>query len=141
MMNDSLVMLARDQKNVATFLYILGYPALKLNDDQSLTPVVSQLTSGKVTKITLNSTGKLYAIHFSVGQKLQLSPKNVLRVATNPDNLAVPELLTHYGYRLNLPTLPQDFQDNFQQIFPSMKHIENNSQPLHCCRLRVWPIF
>jgi len=123
-MVEPLVMLVRDQKNVATFVYIVGYPALQLNDDQSLTPVVKPDKTGSVTKITLNPDNNLYSIHFKGNQKLHLNPKNVLRVAANPDDLPATELLSHYGYRLKSPVGSEKFQTNFQKVFPSIKQLK-----------------
>ncbi|MFC6294362.1 sigma-70 family RNA polymerase sigma factor [Lactiplantibacillus daoliensis] len=123
-MVEPLVMLVRNQKNVATFVYIVSYPALQLNDDQSLSPIAKPAITGTVTKITLNPNNNLYSIHFKSNQKLQLNPKNVLRVAANPDDLPAAELLSHYGYRLKLPVGSDKFQTNFQKVFPSIKQLK-----------------
>ena len=92
-MSEPLVMLVRQQKNVATYLYIIGHPALALNPDQSLTPATEQGSYGKVTQITLNATNQHYCLHFASGRELQLNQKNVLLVAKNPDDLPLSELL------------------------------------------------
>lgn len=128
-MSEPLVMLVRQQKNVATYLYIIGHPTLGLNPDQSLTPAAEQGSYGKVTQITLNTANQHYCLHFASGRELQLNQKNVLLVAKNPDDLPLPELLKNYGYRLLPPTVTTTFQANFDQIFPSLTQL--NTIPSH----------